>query len=158
MKISKKGFTLIELIIVISILGILSAVSIPKFIGYREKANLAADKYNAKIIGDALNYAYINGDITLNNNGKSFSGKDSTGNTISFTGSGRSFEKVFVPKYIDKRILDEDALAAAFDHRLYIFTLTSTTNNIKIDVSYNPDSNKYSTYGNLSLYTINLTK
>ncbi|SHH25949.1 prepilin-type N-terminal cleavage/methylation domain-containing protein [Clostridium grantii] len=37
----KKGFTLIELIIVIAILGILSAIAIPKFNDYKDSASIA---------------------------------------------------------------------------------------------------------------------
>jgi len=36
---TQKGFTLIELMIVIAIIGILSAVAIPQFNDYRAKAN-----------------------------------------------------------------------------------------------------------------------
>ena len=41
MKESKKGFTLVELVIVIVIVGILSAISVPVYRGYVEKAIMA---------------------------------------------------------------------------------------------------------------------
>jgi prepilin-type N-terminal cleavage/methylation domain-containing protein len=41
-KLNKKGFTLIELIVVIAILGILAVIAIPRFTGMRENANLKA--------------------------------------------------------------------------------------------------------------------
>jgi type IV pilus assembly protein PilA len=39
---NKKGFTLIELIVVIAILGILALIAIPRFTGMREGANQSA--------------------------------------------------------------------------------------------------------------------
>jgi type IV pilus assembly protein PilA len=59
----KKGFTLIELIIVIAIIAILAAVAIPKFGAVRADANLAADRANAKIIATAVTTAVANGDV-----------------------------------------------------------------------------------------------
>jgi len=53
--IKKKGFTLIELIIVISIIGIITAIAVPKFSGIQKDAKIKADIASAKVIGDTTN-------------------------------------------------------------------------------------------------------
>lgn len=47
---TKKGFTLIELIVVIAILAILAAILIPSLANYLERANSAKDLANARSI------------------------------------------------------------------------------------------------------------
>ena len=59
----KKGFTLIELIIVIAIIAILAAIAIPKFGAAKHNADVAADQANAKIIATAVSNAIAHGDI-----------------------------------------------------------------------------------------------
>jgi MSHA pilin protein MshA len=60
-----RAFTLIELIAVIVILAVLSAVALPKYFDYSSEAKNAADEGSIGGINTALNLAYI--DHRMNN-------------------------------------------------------------------------------------------
>ena len=50
---NKKGFTLVELIVVIAILGILALFLVPQFMGYATDAKLQVAKANTRTVWSA---------------------------------------------------------------------------------------------------------
>lgn len=63
---AEQGFTLIELMIVVMIVGVLSSVAVPKFMLYMEKArNIEAIENMAKIADAATTYYQANGSMAV---------------------------------------------------------------------------------------------
>ena len=54
MKRNRKGFTIVELVIVIAVIAILAAVLIPTFSSLIQKANLSADEQAVRSMNTAL--------------------------------------------------------------------------------------------------------
>jgi prepilin-type N-terminal cleavage/methylation domain-containing protein len=76
-KSAKRGFTLIELMIVVAIIGILAAIAIPKFAELIRKSNEGASKGNLGSIRSALSIYYgdMEGQYPTNMNALTISGK-----------------------------------------------------------------------------------
>lgn len=66
----RKGFTLIELIIVIAILGSLMAIVVPRLTKFRESAVLSADRATAATIAKAAELYVLSENISENDKDK----------------------------------------------------------------------------------------
>ena len=59
---NEKGFTLIEIMIVLAIIGILSAIAVPSFLSYRDKSYDTTAKADLKNMMKFLNFYYLEND------------------------------------------------------------------------------------------------
>lgn len=70
-KLNKKGFTLAELLVVVAIIGVLVAISIPIFTNQLEKSREAVDLANVRSAYAELTTEYLAGDNAGSSNGTS---------------------------------------------------------------------------------------
>jgi len=60
---NRKGFTLIELIVVLAVLAIIMAIAVPRFLGVKEQAKTDADKSTLGLIAKTAEFYYVQGKI-----------------------------------------------------------------------------------------------
>lgn len=144
MKKQRKGFTLIELIVVIAIVGVLIAILIPTMMGYVRKARVKNDVSTANNIGKAVVAVMADSDDAQDsfykNNTKMFSGV-----TVDRGGNPETYDITMVCK-IDgnasagnntKSWYGEDADAESFVDSLNNSSYIGQQNEYKCPIRYN---------------------
>ena len=84
LKENKKGFTLIEMIVVIAIIGVLAAILVPSMSGYLSTAKASKKEANARTVYTAAQAAVTALEITGGESGTIYKKTDTTLNTDLF--------------------------------------------------------------------------
>lgn len=109
---NSKGFTLIEIIAVLVILGILAAVAVPKYIDIQEEAKKAAAKGQIAEMKSAANLAYAKAYLVLGSQPTIVDVKTALGSTSEHT----------VGKTPDDWIIEFGDGSVANSLRLYVYS------------------------------------
>ncbi|EGT3606347.1 prepilin-type N-terminal cleavage/methylation domain-containing protein [Clostridium perfringens] len=140
----KKGFTLIELIIVIAIIAILAAIAIPNFLGIQRKSKIKADIASAKTIYDATSAAIAEGAINPEVSGQN--------GEFELTPGAKLTDKDITIKAIENRL--QTIPTGKYTNGDFKVTITPAPNGVKPEISVSIGTTKVYPNGS-SVYDIN---
>ena len=120
---NKKGFTLAELLVVVAIVGILVAISIPVFTAQLGKARLATNNANLRAAKAAAVSEYLTGD---KNDGQS-DNYEYTVSTGDITADG-----VTIPTDLDELVINGDKVSNKTVYETVYVAISGTTTDGKV--------------------------
>ncbi|MGI6188630.1 MAG: type II secretion system protein [Caldicoprobacteraceae bacterium] len=112
LRMSKRGFTLLELVVVIAILGVLALIVVPNVVDRISEAETTVREANAKILKNALDMYLIDseGEVSGPANGTSYTEQE--------------LKEILVPGYLDE-IPKLDGIAITYDSKDNRFIVTT---------------------------------
>ncbi|MBW2185554.1 MAG: type II secretion system protein [Deltaproteobacteria bacterium] len=140
---NQKGFTLIELIVVIVIMGILSAVAVPKFIDMQGEAHQAKAESARGAFKAGVMMAHGKSLASRTGTGTADSVLLSTGNSLSMANSWPNATNAASCVLIFTALVDEDIEAAADESKYFKATIDGANEKCIYTDQESGDSNAF---------------